>query len=222
MIYLEMCIENLIYAKEELESSKTPYFLEELKEALKRILILENDIDNFATKKQILPELSLVYRNPPKVQKKYADFDYVSAQIEGALVELGVQGDCWEEEWFWLTEEMMEVTDILVDLHDDIDAVRKLIDVLTSFDFTPEVYDFLAYYKPRLKEVIQKLKHLQLPVNNYRYIADPRHKELPRPKRGAYRKGRQSFTTFSTGSKAMLVLQGTGLKADRSHLHNRK
>ncbi|WHX40317.1 hypothetical protein QNH36_22180 [Mesobacillus sp. AQ2] len=222
MIYLEMCIENLIYAKEELESSGTPFYLEEMKRVLTRLIILENDIDNFASDNQNLPDVSLVFRSPPKVQKKYADFEYVFRQIEGALVELDVQGDFCEDEWFWLTEEMMEVTDMLVNLYEDIVAVKKLVDVLTSFNFTPNLYDFLTYYQPQFKDIIQKLKNIQYPVIKHGYIADPRQKELPRPKRGPYRKGRQTFTTFSTGSNAMLILQGTHLKADRSHLSEKK
>ncbi|MGV2939668.1 hypothetical protein AB5I83_08765 [Mesobacillus sp. LC4] len=222
MVYLEMCIEHLIYAKEELENSRTPFYLEKVKEALTRILILENDIDNFHSNMQNVPNLSLVDRNPPKAQKKFADFNYVSMQIEGALIELGNQEDCWEEEWFWLNEETFEVIHMLSDLQDDIEAVKKLIDVLTSFDFTPDLYDFLVYYKPKFKEIIEKLKQLQHPVESYFYIADPRQKELPRPKRGSYRKGRQNFTTFATGSNAMLILQGTGLKADRWHLSDKK
>ncbi|MEW8970365.1 MAG: hypothetical protein AB2411_07055 [Mesobacillus sp.] len=222
MVYLEMCIEHLIYAKEELENSRTPFYLEEMKQALTRILILENDIDNHESNNQTLADLSLVDRNPPKVQKKYADFEFVLGQIEGALVELGVQEGCWEDDWFWLTAEMMEVTDMLVNLHEDIGAVKKLIDALTSFNFTPNFYDFLTYYQPQFEDIIQKLKNIQYPVINQAYIADPRQKELPRPKRGSYRKGRQTFTTFSTGSNAMLILQGTGLKADRSHLSDKK
>jgi hypothetical protein len=158
ILYLEMCIEHLIYAKEALESSGTPFYLEEMKQALTRLLILETDIDNFASDNQNISDVSLVFRSPPKVQKKYADFEYVFGQIEGALVKLDVQGDFCEDEWFWLNEEMMEVTDMLVNLYEAFVAVKKIVDVLTSFNFTPNPYDFLTYYKPQFKDIIQKLK----------------------------------------------------------------
>jgi hypothetical protein len=66
---------NLIYAKEELECSKTPFLLEDLIEVLGNVLYLENKIDIQMTNKHSKPNMSLLKRNPLKAEKKYADFD---------------------------------------------------------------------------------------------------------------------------------------------------
>lgn len=221
-INLEMCIEHLIYALEELECSQTPFFREELKAALEKLIIFENDIDNFLTKKHNEPDLSLLYRRSSRVQKRYADFYSVNIQIEGALIELE-HLEYWSgDEWLWFQDDLDEVIELLIDLHKDFAEVNRIMEFVVSYNPPPGFYDLLSSYLPVYIEVIHQLKALHFPVNREQYIADPTLKELPSPKSGSYRKGRQRFTTFATGSKAMLVLQGTGRTADRSHILNRE
>ncbi|WML46738.1 hypothetical protein RCG23_13915 [Neobacillus sp. PS3-34] len=214
----ETVICNLIYAKEELECSKTPFLLNELLEILERIIYLDNEFEMQRSNTHSKPNLSLLKRNPLKVEKKYADFEYIIGQLEVTVIEIGHALDWWEDEWLWVNDELDVIIDSFINLQDDFIAIKRLVDIISEYNPIEKFYDLLAVYNPGYREIIQQIKKLNLPIKNFQYIPDPTQKELPRPKRGSYRRSRQTFTTYSTGSKAMLVLQGTHLKADRSHL----